>query len=363
MDDYDSEKLALRLQYTDLRATLQLLRDDRDALDLTEVEKSLAKRKRVDEALNDREVALISLETEIERQERIAENISLALEVNFAIEISEDERIGLGSGKRSKHISRSGPEVVCLPDIDTFDDPESKHKYRAGRVVIDLTGSDDEDLILTKVDTRPSANTRSKKKKDRETATTACTACLDSFKESETFAGKCGHAFCRECLRTMFLISMQDEQLYPPRCCNEPVKPKSLLQILDFDQIRAFDEKVIEYSAKDRLYCFEPTCSKFIPKTAIHQEIATCPACKKQTHELCRSPVHPGVDCPMDEALQSLLKVAKKQKWKRCPKCHAMVSLSSGCAHIWCRCGHEFCYECKKVWKTCKCPTWPPGYR
>ncbi|KAJ5379254.1 hypothetical protein N7509_012373 [Penicillium cosmopolitanum] len=215
---------------------------------------------------------------------------------------------------------------------------------------------------MTKVDTRPSANTRSKKKRDRGTPTTTCTACLDSFKEPETFAGKCGHAFCRECLKTMFLMSMQDEQLYPPRCCNEPVKPKSLLQILDFDQIRAFDEKVIEYAAKDRLYCSEPTCSKFISKTAIHQEIATCPACKTQTHELCRSPVHPGVDCPMDQALQSLLEIAGKQKWKRCPRCKAMVSLSHGCAHIYCRCGNEFCYECQKLWKTCKCHVWPAGY-
>lgn len=337
MDDYESEKLALRLQYTDIQATLQLLRDDRNTLELTEGEKALAKRKRVDEALNDREVALISLDTEIERQETIAEDITLALKVNFAIEISDDE-IGLHSGKRSKRVSRSGLEVVSLLDSDTVKHPKSRHKPPAERVVIDLTGNDDDDpdLYLTKVDTSPSANTRSKKRQKSE-PTTSCTACLDSFKESETISGKCGHAFCRECLRTMFLLSMQDEQLYPPRCCNEPIKPKNLLQILDFDQIRAFDEKVIEYSAKDRLYCSEPTCSKFIPKTAIRHEIATCPACKKETHELCRAPVHSGVDCPMDQALQSLLKVAKKQKWKRCPKCRAMVSLSSGCAHIWCR--------------------------
>ncbi|KAJ5379255.1 hypothetical protein N7509_012374 [Penicillium cosmopolitanum] len=126
MDDYESEKLALRLQYTDIYTTLQLLRVDRDALDLTEGEKSLAKRKRVDEALNDREVALISLETEIERQERIAENITLALKVNFAIEISDDELPAFASSKRSKRISRNGPEVVSLLDIDAFDDSGSE---------------------------------------------------------------------------------------------------------------------------------------------------------------------------------------------------------------------------------------------
>jgi hypothetical protein len=346
MDDYDNEKLALQLQYTNIQGSLQLLRNDRDTLELTEGEKSLVKRKRVDDVLNDREVALISLDTEIERQERIAENITLALKVNFAIEISDDEPglglgSGLGSGKRSKRTGAShrNPEVVSLLDIDALDDSELKpgHKPRADPVIIDLTGSDDEDVYFIKERTGPSANTRSKMRKERETTTTTCTACLESFKKSETFSGKCGHAFCNACLRTMFLMATQDEQLYPPRCCSEPVKPKSLLQILDFDQIRAFDEKAIEYSAKDRLYCSEPTCSKFIPKTAIKHEIATCPACKKQTHELCRSPVHPGIDCPMDQALQSLLKLAKDNKWKRCPKCHAMVSLTSGCAHIWCR--------------------------
>ncbi|CAL8999751.1 unnamed protein product [Prunus brigantina] len=43
-----------------------------------------------------------------------------------------------------------------------------------------------------------------------------------------------------------------------------------------------------------------------------------------------------------------------------------MVELDSGCYHITCRCGHQFCYTCGAEWKnkkaTCDCPLWDEHY-
>lgn len=39
-----------------------------------------------------------------------------------------------------------------------------------------------------------------------------------------------------------------------------------------------------------------------------------------------------------------------------------MIELATGCYHMTCRCGYEFCYTCGAEWKnkkaTCTCPLW-----
>ncbi|KAM0667449.1 hypothetical protein ACQRIU_003314 [Beauveria bassiana] len=42
----------------------------------------------------------------------------------------------------------------------------------------------------------------------------------------------------------------------------------------------------------------------------------------------------------------------------RCSSCHHVVELSTGCNHISCRCGAQFCYVCGEKWKTCGCQQW-----
>lgn len=163
-----------------------------------------------------------------------------------------------------------------------------------------------------------------------------CSSCFEKC-DDILFEGPCDHRFCRDCTRQMFLGAIKDEELYPPRCCGNRAPPEIARRVLDHEELQTFSEKGIEYSAKDRIYCADPTCSKFIPPLAIKNEHGTCPECKQQTHVPCLSLAHPGVDCPLDEELQNVLKVAKKEKWKRCPNCRAMVELYHGCNHVTCR--------------------------
>jgi len=46
--------------------------------------------------------------------------------------------------------------------------------------------------------------------------------------------------------------------------------------------------------------------------------------------------------------------LAKKQKWKRCPKCGTMVERTEGCNHMTCRCAYEFCYVCGVYYYRCQ---------
>ncbi|GAM83129.1 hypothetical protein ANO11243_011150 [Dothideomycetidae sp. 11243] len=186
----------------------------------------------------------------------------------------------------------------------------------------------------------------------------ACVSCSEHHDPESSFHLSCGHHFCRECTRQMFLTATKDEELYPPRCCGQTIAPDVPAMILDDAELQNFAEKAIEYETADRLYCAEPACSKFIPPSALASDVGTCSACGRQTHLPCRSLAHPGIDCPLDVGLQEALATAAAQNWKRCSQCRTMVELELGCNHITCRCGHDFCYVCGANWKTCTCPIW-----
>ncbi|KAJ5423062.1 hypothetical protein N7445_011170 [Penicillium cf. griseofulvum] len=163
--------------------------------------------------------------------------------------------------------------------------------------------------------------------------------CASCFSKVDTimYKGPCNHEFCRACTRQMFLGAIKDEELYPPRCCGNVVQPGIALRVLNYEELKDFSERALEWTAKDRLYCAEPTCSKFIPPFAIQHDHGTCPECRQQTHVLCRSLAHPRVDCPLDEPLHSVLEMADAENWKRCFNCQTMVELHIGCNHMTCR--------------------------
>lgn len=163
-----------------------------------------------------------------------------------------------------------------------------------------------------------------------------CCSCLE---DTEIFLTNtaCGHEFCRDCLKHLFLGSIKDEELYPPRCCGKGIQPEIALRLLTYTELLSFSEKAIEYSAENRLYCAEPTCSKFIPSSSIHGEHGICPDCHRETHLPCGALAHPNIDCPLDSGLQDILEIAGAQHWMRCSNCRNLVELHHGCNHITCR--------------------------
>ncbi|CAF4388007.1 unnamed protein product [Rotaria sp. Silwood2] len=171
----------------------------------------------------------------------------------------------------------------------------------------------------------------------------------------------CNHTYCINCLQELFVKSMQDETLMPPRCCQKII-PIDLAR-LTLTQIEKFHAKHLEYSTKDRLYSSKPTCSTFIPPKLIVNGIGTCPkrGCGVTTCSICKVASHGKLDCPKDEATTAVRATAREAGWTRCYQCRAMVELTHGYYHMTCRCRAEFCYVCSTPWKNCKCPQWDEG--
>lgn len=83
--------------------------------------------------------------------------------------------------------------------------------------------------------------------------------------------------------------------------------------------------------------------------------LVQCPRCHRSLCKACKCVWHDKLTCEMYQALPeterapedvAFANLAKQEKWRRCPKCSAMVELKFGCNHITCICKHHFCYTC-----------------
>jgi len=188
-----------------------------------------------------------------------------------------------------------------------------------------------------------------------------CISCFDECAKADLVRLACSHNYCKQCARELILNATKTESAFPPKCCLTEIPFKTVLGCLDNKQRDEYKGKAAEYAipAGHRWYCPEPRCSKWIRPEKLHRERRsqqTCPHCKSKICSICRSLAHDGnEDCPQDFGLESTLEVAESEGWRRCYSCRTMVELTTGCRHITCRCGAEFCYVCNARWRTCRC--------
>ena len=174
--------------------------------------------------------------------------------------------------------------------------------------------------------------------------TKECASCFDDVPEGSSVDLSCKHSYCPECFSQHIITSMQNENLWPPRCCLQPIPRNSILRHLSKEQVLEFGTKEREYStpAKDRWYCLQPTCTKWFEPN-VGASWTQCPHCKFKMCSLCRGKTHSGTErCPQDRNLQATLEEAEMQGWRSCYNCNAIVELSSGCRHITCKCKAQF---------------------
>ncbi|XXG96405.1 hypothetical protein Hte_002687 [Hypoxylon texense] len=185
----------------------------------------------------------------------------------------------------------------------------------------------------------------------------ACEACGDTKHFAELARAPCRHEYCRECLTRLFQMATVDESLFPPKCCRLPIDLDRSWPFIDPDVVQKFLKKVPEFSSTRRTYCHNRDCAAFILPANCVDDTATCDECGWQTCMTCKNAQHIG-DCPNDEQLQQVLQLAGEEGWQRCQNCRRMVELETGCNHMTCLCGFQFCYVCNARWKTCSCPQW-----
>ncbi|OAR05732.1 hypothetical protein LLEC1_03458 [Akanthomyces lecanii] len=184
-----------------------------------------------------------------------------------------------------------------------------------------------------------------------------CVAC-DELQNNKTAArAPCGHIYCPDCLACLFGAATTDESLFPPRCCKQPIPLDGTRKWLPDELIAEFEKKTLEFTTANRTYCSNMSCSTFIPSNDIDSDRAYCQACEVWTCTICKSAEHDGL-CPDDPTKADILAMAQENGWQQCYGCMRLVEINTGCNHMRCLCGTEFCYSCGKQWHTCKCELW-----
>jgi hypothetical protein len=123
-------------------------------------------------------------------------------------------------------------------------------------------------------------------------ATDTCTACEDDLEATKAWQAPCEHWYCFDCLGILLRVSMEDESVYPPRCCD--VLPwQEIKWLLPKDLAISFGRKGAEFDtpAGERVYCAQPACSHFLGGTATLARSVMCSLCHSNTCTLCSSRV------------------------------------------------------------------------
>lgn len=161
-----------------------------------------------------------------------------------------------------------------------------------------------------------------------------CVSCNEEVPYFSAVYAPCGHDYCKDCAKIIFINSAREETLFPPRCCQQTIPLAAVDVYLTAEFIEHFKEKSVEFQTANRIYCPWPTCSAFIPPSRIHGEIAVCERCEYWVCTMCKGATHQGRDCPEDSSLKDLVQTAKGAGWQRCYRCSRFVELSHGCNHI-----------------------------
>jgi hypothetical protein len=163
-----------------------------------------------------------------------------------------------------------------------------------------------------------------------------CTACTDRFPRAAMVTTPCKDRYCIDCIKTLFMKSTKDESLYPPKCCKEVIPPALVTKHMDLEELAVFELATVEYATRDKTYCSNHECAKFIlPGTiASGTNRATCPACGTDTCTICKNASHQGTDCPDDPSIGQTRQLAREMGWQTCFACDRVVELWTGCNHM-----------------------------
>ncbi|KAF2197062.1 ariadne RING finger [Delitschia confertaspora ATCC 74209] len=184
-----------------------------------------------------------------------------------------------------------------------------------------------------------------------------CCSCRDHFGLNSVVRLDCMDLYCIDCLKGLFMQSIKDFSLFPPRCCGKHIPLALITKQLAVEELDDFHLAEAEFESRDKTYCSNAECGRFIPPTRIRADRGECDRCGADTCTLCKNAFHTN-DCPADPALQATLDLAAHQGWRRCFACRALVEISTGCNHMTCKCGAQFCYICGEPWRSCRCSFW-----
>ncbi|KAE9368753.1 hypothetical protein N431DRAFT_63747 [Stipitochalara longipes BDJ] len=265
--------------------------------------------------------------------------------------VADEERTATGAHNNDNQ---------ALPNIEEAPGAgQENFDYRLTAQEAELWGNDGSTfLAYGELEIKSTTSNNEEVKNEMEIDRTRCTSCMEMVDFSHVVIIPCGHEYCQDCLQDLFNRSFIEEELFPPRCCKQPIPLESIQTVLKPEMEQLYHSKKVEFESKDRTYCSNTECLTFLPPDGVKDGVAECLICQTRTCTLCKTSSHEG-DCPEDENGRLLEELAAQEGWQSCPGCHRLVELTIGCYHMICLCRVHFCYLCQATpWKSCECPQW-----
>ncbi len=182
-----------------------------------------------------------------------------------------------------------------------------------------------------------------------------CKICLETSTEAGQFhtIEVCSHVFHKTCVKEYIQTQMTDQKM-PILCPGDECKGEfcdaDLRKVLTSEEIKKFYEMTMaHYISKNRLVVFQcpsPDCPYKLFELEAGATEVTCPVCYRSTCLKCQEEVHYDTPCELNQ----FVKIAVDLGLKACPSCRLWVEKIEGCNHMTCNCGHEFCYNCGRVY-------------
>ncbi|CAK9143211.1 unnamed protein product [Ilex paraguariensis] len=213
-----------------------------------------------------------------------------------------------------------------------------------------------------------------------------CVICLEDTDVGKMFSiDGCLHRYCFSCMKQHVEVKLHHgmEPKCPHEGCTSELSIDSCRKFLTPKLIEIMMQQIKEASipVTEKVYCPYPKCSVLMSKHEVleyskgvfvapeRSGARKCLKCQGHFCINCKVPWHSNMTCndykcnnpnpPEDVKLKTL---AANNLWRQCVKCNHMIELATGCFHMTCRCGYEFCYTCGDEWKnkkaTCSCPLW-----
>ncbi|XP_022731385.1 probable E3 ubiquitin-protein ligase RNF217 [Durio zibethinus] len=194
---------------------------------------------------------------------------------------------------------------------------------------------------------------------DDTSPTYVCEICVEPRPLDISFNVKgCAHFYCIGCT-VKYIESKLDDNVTRIPCpvtnCQGLLEPDFCRDILPRDLFNRWGKALCEsaFLGSEKIYCPYKDCSALLINDGKNAtKNFRCPFCKRVFCVQCKVAWHSGVDCAKFQKLKKLgsdamlVDLAKRKKWRQCPKCNYYVEKSAGCYYVKCRCGNAFCYNC-----------------
>ncbi|GJU99559.1 probable E3 ubiquitin-protein ligase ARI8 [Tanacetum coccineum] len=186
----------------------------------------------------------------------------------------------------------------------------------------------------------------------------------DEVKVRESIANcGCGHVFCKVCWRGYVSTAINDGPVCLSLKCPEPscgaaVGPDMVNVLVGRKEKKKYDRfwlGLYVESNKEIKWCPGPGCDYAVEFDEKHNPKyydVTCDCKYVFCWKCTKDDAHSPLDCEtVDKWVLKNTNEAENTTWilaytKPCPGCNKPIEKNAGCMHMWCRCGHQFCWLC-----------------